>query len=639
LDKRTSINSSISSFYKEKEMADFRKMLYALAAVALLAVFSATASAQGLVCTDGGSTNQTVRKEGYTELLGDIVLKCSSASGFSTPGGSQVPQATIRVTIPTTTFTSKQTTISPPWSEALLMIEEPGAPLSPITTQTYCGQGGGDLNGVCNVTSTGNPDQTYDGTTSGGVWVRPNIFQGKQVSPNAIEFNGVPLDPPASNKLRTIRITNLRANIAGGPFDPDALVASQVEVFLSFEGAASVTLQSNKYTVGYVRNGLGPTTITPSSYTVCTSQSSSTARVVIQENSVFGSAWKARNHNNYFVNATNPTTALYTWSGTTTYPTTDIAQNIPGIRVFSEGGFYNPGFGTEHGINTAGQATTGTIITFNQNPTLSNVTITWPATATIYLGSTGSTSGIPTGFARRLTSATLPAGGAVQYEVGFADPFQVESLEINPTVTITPPATNGTVNLTGASNFSPNSANVPFTPPGALTAAIPRFAVKGDTTSGPIVSITNCNCSLLFPWVVSDNMWSTGIGISNTSMDPTNAPFAPPVGPVSGYAAIKQSGIVKLFLFGTNSASTPVQSLFGTSPTVPAGTSTSFLVSAVPGGFTGYAIAQSTFQYCHGVGFVFAPNMPSVSYLGLVMDQGLSLPRVTPVVGQDGMNQ
>ena len=40
-----------SKIHKEKEMADFRKLFYALAVVALLACFTIPAAAQGLLCT------------------------------------------------------------------------------------------------------------------------------------------------------------------------------------------------------------------------------------------------------------------------------------------------------------------------------------------------------------------------------------------------------------------------------------------------------------------------------------------------------------------------------------------------------------------------------------------------------------
>ena len=51
-------------------MADFRKMFYALAIVALIACFTVPAGAQSLNCTDLHATNQIIRVEGWAELAG-----------------------------------------------------------------------------------------------------------------------------------------------------------------------------------------------------------------------------------------------------------------------------------------------------------------------------------------------------------------------------------------------------------------------------------------------------------------------------------------------------------------------------------------------------------------------------------------
>ena len=70
-----------------------------------------------------------------------------------------------------------------------------------------------------------------------------------------------------------------------------------------------------------------------------------------------------------------------------------------------------------------------------------------------------------------------------------------------------------------------------------------------QTTGGPynLLSISRCTCSLLFPWVVSDSNYVTGIVVANTSKDPTNG-LTPPV---IGYSAVQSAGKVQLYLFGT----------------------------------------------------------------------------------------
>jgi hypothetical protein len=263
LKKRTSINS-IPKIHKEKEMADFRKLFYALAVVALLACFTGSAVAQGLLCTSLTGTNQFVRVEGWAELTGDIVLGCSG-TGASTAPGQQVAFANITVTIPGTTITSKVvngSALSTPLSEATLIIDDlkdpsfqavgnyPGvrphrlcADLDPV---------GGPA--VCTVTAPASPNLTYDGTPT-----RPNIFMGRPSGPNQIVFPGVPLDPPATSWTRTIRITNIRVNATA--FAPANLL-SQVVAIIQFQGPAAISLNQIQTTIGFVAQGMGATKVT-----------------------------------------------------------------------------------------------------------------------------------------------------------------------------------------------------------------------------------------------------------------------------------------------------------------------------------------------------------------------------------------
>ena len=87
-------------------MADFRRCLYALALVALLAGLTAPASAQSFLCTNSTGVPPVVRAEGYSELLGDIVLDCTG--GIPTPPNQSVPNINIAVNLDT--FVSSQTT-------------------------------------------------------------------------------------------------------------------------------------------------------------------------------------------------------------------------------------------------------------------------------------------------------------------------------------------------------------------------------------------------------------------------------------------------------------------------------------------------------------------------------------------------
>ncbi len=68
-------------------MADFRKWIYALALVTLLAGFTVPVSAQVTAppfeCIANAGVPPTVRSEGFTELTGDLTLNCNG--GDPTP--------------------------------------------------------------------------------------------------------------------------------------------------------------------------------------------------------------------------------------------------------------------------------------------------------------------------------------------------------------------------------------------------------------------------------------------------------------------------------------------------------------------------------------------------------------------------
>ena len=70
--------------HKEKEMVAFRKLFPVLAIVAFLLGTATTASAQAtgapLVCNTNAGVPPLVRAEGYTELVGDIVLVCTGGN-------------------------------------------------------------------------------------------------------------------------------------------------------------------------------------------------------------------------------------------------------------------------------------------------------------------------------------------------------------------------------------------------------------------------------------------------------------------------------------------------------------------------------------------------------------------------------
>ncbi|MEQ1883665.1 MAG: hypothetical protein ABL967_01285 [Bryobacteraceae bacterium] len=622
-------------------MADFRKLVYAVASVGLFAGLSVSANAQGLFCDSLTAAPQIVRAEGYTELVGDITLRCrATVEGVTTPAGVAVKQANVHVAILGTTVTGR--TVASGFNEALLMIDEPGTITNQV--QLLCGSSTTDAPdngpsgaGVCAITSTGIPSQTYDGTVGSSSYGtgRPNIYQGRPDGPNGVVFPFVPFDPPGSNTVRTIRITNIR--IDATRFDPASF--PQITAVVTVEGPASVTLQFNNTVVATVLKGMGATSVTADKgFLQCISEPGGHEQVEsISIVEGFRSAWKAKNVVQYVENYNGfndlsswlASTEQYRWDGGTYYGAGDLNQNIPDYRYFSESGFMNPGYSTRHGQNKAGVADYGTRISFAISAPPSGTSLSIPTTAYLSNGAgntgvakltnyTSGTTGLGAYSPVSGSRFTIPAGGAtVVYEVLFSDPGSIETLFIDGLLSYSAPTTDAAVGVTttvGTATFAPYYTSV-----GSDSNGIPRF----KQTTGPaqdFVAIGKCSCSLLFPWVVSDSNYVTGFAVSNTSMDPTNASSLN----VPGYSANQQSGTVTVYYFGRTgsnpvSSGTAAQSASSPSANVAAGSFATFLA---PSGFAGYAIANSQFQYCHGVAFLFSTNgsVPPMSYLGLVMD-------------------
>jgi hypothetical protein len=819
--KRTSINS-IPNFHKEKEMADFRKLYYALATVGLFVGLTASASAQSLNCQANNGTNQIIRAEGDAELVGDIVLACSQPVGstFTTPPGTVVLGADITVSIPATIITSKiiNPGSSTPLSEATLIVDDLkdqtcaqnglsiGNPVAPAGTACESDSanvlaGGaywpgsrthrvcsdttnpGGL-GVCQVVAQASgPQDTYDGSAG-----HPNIFVGQPNGTGAVIFRGVPLDPPGTNFTRYLRITNIRVNAAATGLTPGNPL-SLITAVISFQGSASIQLQNIQTTVAVIQTGNGGTTTTPDSsflqceYPLFTFQSSdlpvtqdcgissstsassggtssgqptsallqgfctvnsknanaglsfnNTGKFsVAQFKEGFQSAWKARNMSEYLgtggtvlsttVGGANACPAIgspcdgggnnnnvnstlfqtYNGSSTPNVNTTDISQDNPQARFFTEGGFteQNPAYTTGGAFSYSGtpwnQITPGagvadqgtrlqaTITNIPANAVVSLPTVVWlwngslnsgvavlvnttsngggalspvsPSSAlpSVQVGVTANPSGYtcngngggtapgPTKLVacNGYVDVTGPSA-TFTYEVIFSDPYSNEVMDVIPVVYFPAGELTSKPQVLPQTNIWSQISPYTFAPwiaqpggnqvtnPLGQVAGTPRF-LQTTGTALNFIYVNNCTCSLLFPWVVSDNNYVTGIVVSNTSADPTNALSIP------GYSAVQENGTVKLYLFGTISGktaqtNTSIAAAYpGTDTQALAGSYATFIVNT---GFDGYAITQANFQYCHGLAFLFNATgaVPPLSYLGLVMDPA-GLVRTTQTVG------
>ncbi|MEO5924838.1 MAG: hypothetical protein ABIR70_13545 [Bryobacteraceae bacterium] len=364
---------------------------------------------------------------------------------------------------------------------------------------------------------------------------------------------------------------------------------------------------------------------------------------------------------------------------------TNPAPNNPplaiGSPVSSTG---NGGLTNTTNIALAGIATQGTRIAV----TFSNVPagMTLSVLNTVPLYQSGSTT-LRTGVAVRTSVVSargdgpftsLGAGSSVivnndmvVYEVLFADGITNEDMVID--VTITNPATalasdlpevNKTAQVAGG--FAPfilasddpnvwgraqyNPANNASVSSGPTILPVPRFR----TQSAPVdmFRVNKCACNLLFPFITNaaapDRNFDTGIALANTSLTPGAASTA---SQRFGFSNTSQSGPVQFWFYPVNATDPPVATKCTNtvspdtcpSPTtgpsaLSAGETLLYVLSSgstrwglkgAPG-FTGYMIAQASFQYCHAFAYISPQgatpltNGMSVGYLALQLDNNVN---------------
>lgn len=505
------------------------KFKFIPAAALLTAGFCLPASAQ-VVCNVNSALPALARAEGNTEPLGDMVLTCTG--GTPTPAGDPVPQVNITVFI-NTNLTSKITASSGPtnFDEALLLIDEPNRLVSPTIAVIAhpllnCGQAGAPDKGpsgpgVCEIVSTGNPAQTYDGTpygnatgicTSGAVNItvvpaanygcgRPNAFQGRMESSlgtNVLVFNGVPFDPSGAG-TRILRITNLRADAA--LLTPSNPISAEIVI----QGSSSITFTggSNSSTpveIGFVQKGL---------------TASAPAALTVRVEEGFANSWKARNISNTLANAIFMAGA-YVYHMPDASDPAQAAQNIPGVLYNTEDGFQwqnnttnappspNPpaGFGSgsasstnyplnsvgysgvNTGINADGVSSAGTRVALKFTTAAASITVP----SVVYLHEAGSPSTISGVMVLTSTDAngagpftpgaitTIHSGGMAVYEVLYADPFAIEYADIECAL----PGFFSSASVTA--NLAPFYTVPAATIAEPSTYPIPRFSTADSTT-------------------------------------------------------------------------------------------------------------------------------------------------------------
>ena len=670
-------------------MAAFRKMILGMAAATMFASF---ASAQALQCVANAGVPPTVRAEGLTELVGDVTLNCTG--GIPTAANQTIPSSNVTVFLNTNITSRILSTSQGTWSEAILMIDEPHSPSNPTVQLLACG----DANapevpgspGVCQITGTNGGIGTagpYSGTLG-----RPNVFQSRSgvgsasTSANAVTWNGVPFDAPGTSGTRVIRITNVRAN-ANQLGTSSTLVPTTITMYISVTGSNQLPINNPTQTVAFINIGLTTSVFDSLTYQQCTSKNpgaftgsnfgGTEANFVVRLREGFQSSFKRKNLN--FVGYNTPQVDLPNPAASTSYPSGDLNQNVPGAVYNTESAFENLGssaeppvnppvgsnfsvgvqgsaFPTIHGLNNAGTANAGTRLMLQFNTVVTGTSLFVPTvvrltnqlsgavtgvavlTSTDSLGAGGfsavSSNGGSIGFCTASSScniantsglaqvAVFNGSGLAVYEVLFSDSKSPEQLAI-PVVAAY--ASNPGNNLpTPGVQTQVTASFGPLSSVGVATAGdpIPRFAPGAAARNLYIVN--KCSCNLLFPFVTNQLGYDTGVAIANTSLDTG-----------TGFGTTPQTGTVTLnYYCGASGCTSPPQQT--TTSNVPAGAQLTFTlsgggnygISATPG-FQGYIIAQAQFQYCHAYAFITAQgSLPTSAgansgYIALEMDNSI----------------
>jgi len=591
-------------------MADFRRCMIVLAALALMLGTAVTASAQQgqpFTCTSTATPLQ-MRAEGITEKAGDFVLSCTGGTPID-PGGA-VPFVNIQIFLNTPTVTSRILTTATNATEALLLVDEPTE-----TEQVICAVG-------ANCNAVGDPLRVVGqgaATTSpykGGTY---NSFQGQLAGPNSIVFSGIPIAPPGTlGGTRIVRITNIRADASALGVPPSGSPYGVTESIATSNGSTlPITSNTATQVVGLVQRGLIVTVASATTWQQCFSVDHQVSGSVTLAKG-FGAAFKPRNIG-------TPSPALD--------PAAASPQDVPGAIYNTEDFYFNP---SASGLPGAGRSDFGTRFKILFSSINNGVTITVP-TSLAYDPSDGSTvlNGaapitVDSLYVRLITSeagayvaassgdivADSSGNGMAVYEVLQANTSDLsEKLTVPFQITYTSnPGAN--IPALGTSNVDASFAPVSTVHTAAPnTVPIPRF-IASPASAGHF-TINKCATHLLFPFVTSQAGFDTGLAISNTSMDP--------------YTTSTQAGLCTLHWYqgDNNPADTEMPSANipcpvptgGDSASINPGTTCATTALNAVGAFQGYVIADCQFQYAHGFSFVTKVGATDIAmgYLALVI--------------------
>ncbi len=632
------------AIHKEKEMADFRRWIIALAVLALFAGLASAQTGGGggstLTCSANTSNTPTLRQEGITEQIGDIIITCTGGAPLDGAAGPQV-----NITVALTSQITTRLVNSNKVSEAILMIDEPttanglgpvpgygsNAPFVACANPNPSGLNSGGcpaygyhITGGTPASATGFVIQStvappgvpnVNDPSSGVATPAPNMFQGV-VNGSQVTFFGVPIVAPGTNGARVYRITNIRTNAS--TFSNGAAV----QAFIQTSNPSALPISNAQPIVGFVTQSLTTTAGGAAGFAQCVSTTLGAATALTySEANNFGSAFKTRTDPNVAAQNTTP--------GPTKGQGSLLVQNVPGTIYNSESGF-TPSVGNTTptlvpGLigSSIGLADFGTRFqaVFTNLPAGAKLFVTQNSVNISALGvvtpATGSyatmvASGNAAAGSYVTPTTTLGPGGVPLVEIDSAGSTTATAVwEVITTIPTSIDSYTFGVFVSYTANPGANSpaigtasVNMSYAPTSTVITAtagdpIPRFLDTSKAANA--FSIAACQTVLLFPYLTNLAGFDTGVAISNTSTDP--------------FGTVPQAGACKLNWYGI---AAPAQT---TTPVVATASLYANLVSTLAPAFEGYMIAQCAFQYAHGFAFVsdFGAQKLAMGYLALVI--------------------
>lgn len=251
-------------------MVSFRKSLLLMALIALCGILAMAQNYPAAQCTANTATPPIARAEGFTEEMGQVLITCTG--GTPTVKGALIQTINIQIFL-STNITSR--VVQDPWTEALAIIDEAGAPMQDGTSvpQVVCGDVGTTYDailgycptraynsiGTLDYTGTYNPIAGGEGTET---YRRANIWQARCTAAscaasaqNQLVWLGIPYNAPGTSGQRTIRLVNVRGN-ANALGVSSTFIPTQINMYISISGTAAPPLANPNQTVAFVQQGL-----------------------------------------------------------------------------------------------------------------------------------------------------------------------------------------------------------------------------------------------------------------------------------------------------------------------------------------------------------------------------------------------